>query len=63
MPVIQISMLEGRGADDKRTLVGAVTDAVTESLGVGREQVRVLIYEVPPGSWAVGGTTKEDERG
>lgn len=61
MPVVQISMLEGRGPEAKRALVGAVTDAVTDSLGVRPEQVRVLIYELPPGSWAVGGTTKEDQ--
>jgi 4-oxalocrotonate tautomerase len=62
MPVIQISMLEGRDAEDRRRLVAAVTDAVVETLGVDSGQVRVLLYELPPGDWGVGGTTREEER-
>lgn len=61
MPVVQISMLEGRDVKRKRELVGAVTEAVAGTLGVDAKQVRVLLYELPPGNWAVGGTTKEDE--
>lgn len=62
MPVVQISMLEGRDPEDRGRLVVAVTDAVVETLDVDPGQVRVLLYELPPGDWGVGGTTKEEER-
>jgi 4-oxalocrotonate tautomerase len=60
--VVQVSLLEGRGVEERRRLVAAVTDAVVDSLGVDPGQVRVLLYELPPGDWGVGGATKEEER-
>lgn len=62
MPVVQVSLLEGRGVEERRRLVAAVTDAVVDSLGVDPGQVRVLLYELPPGDWGIGGATKEEER-
>jgi len=61
MPVVQISLVEGRDAGRKRALVSAVTEAVVETLGVTPQQVRVLLYELPLGHWGVGGVVKEDE--
>ncbi len=43
----------------KGDLISRVTAAVVDALGVDREQVRVLLYELPPEHWAVGGQTKE----
>ena len=63
MPLVQISLVEGRDAGRKRALVAAVTNAVVETLGVAPHQVRVLLYELPAGNWAVGGVVKEDESG
>ena len=61
MPVVQISLVEGRDPARKRALVLAVTDAVVATLGVAPQQVRVLLYELPPSDWAVGGMVMEDE--
>lgn len=61
MPLVQVSIVEGRSPERKRALVERVTDAVVETLDVERAQVRILIYEVPPAHWAIGGRTKEDE--
>lgn len=58
MPIIRIEMLEGRSPERKQALIQKVTAAVVESLEVKPEQVRVLLYELPPEHWAVGGQTK-----
>ena len=58
MPIIRIDLLQGRPPAVKNTLIARVTDVAVETLGVERGQVRVLLYEVPPEHWAVGGVTK-----
>lgn len=57
MPIVRIEMLEGRTPERKAELLRRVTDAVVEALGVRPEQVRVLLYELPPEHWAIGGET------
>ena len=55
MPIVHIDMLAGRTRETKAALLRRVTEAVAETLGVRREQVRVLISEYPPQHWGVGG--------
>lgn len=55
MPIVRIELLEGRAPERKAELMRRVTAAVVESLEVRPEQVRVLLYELPPEHWAVGG--------
>jgi 4-oxalocrotonate tautomerase len=58
MPIVRIELLQGRAPKVKNELIARVTDAVVTTLGVDQEQVRVLLYELPPEHWAVGGQTK-----
>lgn len=58
MPVVQVTVLAGRDAETKRRLIAGVTDAVTDALAVEAARVRVLLYEVPPENWGVGGAPK-----
>jgi 4-oxalocrotonate tautomerase len=62
MPIVRIELLQGRTPDMKADLITRVTDAVITSLGVDPEQVRVILYELPPEHWAVGGQTKAAAR-
>ncbi|HOW44662.1 MAG TPA: 2-hydroxymuconate tautomerase [Candidatus Aminicenantes bacterium] len=55
MPLVMIHLLAGRTDRAKRTLLKSVTDAVSTSLGVAPESVRVILNEVPAEHWAVGG--------
>ena len=55
MPIVRIEMLAGRSPVLKSELIRQVTDAVVHSLDVRPEQVRVLLYEIAPEHWAVGG--------
>ena len=57
MPIVRIDLLEGRSTERKAELIRRVTDAVATTLEMRPEQVRVLLAEVPPEHWAVGGVT------
>lgn len=55
MPIVRIDMLAGRGPDRKAELIRRVTEAVVAALDVPPEQVRVVLSEVPPENWGIGG--------
>lgn len=57
MPLIQITLLEGRTDQQKEALIKAVTQAVSESIGAPLESIRIALYELPRSHWAVGGVT------
>ncbi len=57
MPIVRIDLVEGRTAERKVDLIRRVTDAVIAALDVRPEQVHVLLREVTPDQWAVGGVT------
>ena len=56
MPLIQIHMLEGRTAEQKKRLLSAVTEAVQESLSAPLPSIRVWIQEFSPEEYMVAGT-------
>jgi 4-oxalocrotonate tautomerase len=58
MPLIEVTMIEGRTPEAKRALMRRLTDAAEETLGAPRATVRVVIREVPAAHWAVGGEPK-----
>ncbi len=62
MPIVRIELLQGRTPEVKNELIARVTDAVVTTLGVDSDQVRVLLYELPPEHWAVGGQTKAEQK-
>ena len=62
MPIVRIELLQDRTPKVKNELIARVTDAVISTLGVDPDQVRVLLYEVPPEHWAVGGRTKATQQ-
>jgi 4-oxalocrotonate tautomerase len=57
MPIVRIDLLEGRAPERKADLIRRVTEAVVAALDVRPEQVRVLLSEIPPEHWAIGGQT------
>jgi 4-oxalocrotonate tautomerase len=61
MPLVQVSLIEGRPADLKARLIAELTDAVVRVLGAPAESVRVILYDVPTTQWGVGGVPKESE--
>jgi 4-oxalocrotonate tautomerase len=55
MPMVQITMLQGRTADQKRKIARRVTDALVEEAGARREGVIIAFYEVSKESYSSGG--------
>jgi len=60
MPIVEITMIEGRSAEAKRRLAAKVTDAIVEAIEAPRESIRVILREIPALHFAVGGKTKEE---
>lgn len=58
MPIVRVTLIEGRGEEAKTRLVGELTDAVARSLGAPRESIRILLEEIPAAHWAVGGVQR-----
>jgi 4-oxalocrotonate tautomerase len=61
MPIIQITMLTGRTAEQKRKIAQRVTDVMVEETGTVREGVTVAFHEVPQESYARGGVLMSDK--
>lgn len=61
MPIITVNLLTGRDVDRKRALVREITEAAVRTLDVPPGSVRVILNEVPPDHWGVGGETKADQ--
>jgi 4-oxalocrotonate tautomerase len=55
MPLIQVTMLEGRTVEQKHDLMRRLTEAAAEILGDDPQRIRVAIYEVSGDEWAIGG--------
>ena len=62
MPLVQITMLQGRTADQKRRLAQRITDAMVEEAGTRREAVVVTFLEVSKESYASGGELMADKQ-
>ena len=57
MPIIEVNLLEGRTPDAKEKLVQELTKATIEAIGAPRESVRVILREMAPAHYSVGGET------
>lgn len=55
MPLIQVTMVEGRSVEQKHALIRNLSDTLAETLDVPLERVRVAIYEVSADEWGIGG--------
>ncbi|MGQ0619882.1 MAG: 2-hydroxymuconate tautomerase [Panacagrimonas sp.] len=55
MPVIQVNLMQGRTNEQKKLLAQRITQSVVEVLGAKPESVRVLIHEMGPYDFSVGG--------
>jgi 4-oxalocrotonate tautomerase len=63
MPIIEVHLLEGRSLGQKRAFVEAVTEVACSTLQVRREQVRIILSEMPREGYAIGGTLVADRDG
>jgi 4-oxalocrotonate tautomerase len=61
MPLVQITMLAGRTADQKRRVAKRITDVLVEEAGARREGIVVAFHEVSKESYASGGELMADK--
>jgi 4-oxalocrotonate tautomerase len=60
MPIANVMILEGRPPEARQALIRSVTAAIVEALKVKPESVRVIVQEVPPEHWGIGGVSARD---
>lgn len=58
MPIIDVTLLEGRTTADKNRLIAELTDGAERALKAPRDTIRVIIREVAAANFAVAGVTK-----
>jgi 4-oxalocrotonate tautomerase len=60
MPIANLLILEGRTPEIKQALIRAVTASIVDTLKVKPESVRVILQEVAPEHWGIGGVSARD---
>lgn len=58
MPVVEITLIEGRSDEAKARLHEKVAEAIHEAIDAPKEAIRIVIREVPPLHFSVGGIVK-----
>lgn len=61
MPIVQVTMLQGRSADQKRKIAKRLTNVMVEEAGARREGITVVFHEVSKESYATGGELMVDK--
>lgn len=60
MPVIQITMSQGRTVEQKRELVKVLTKETARILKTNEDSIRILVYEVSRENWGNAGVLGTD---
>ncbi len=63
MPLIQVSIAQGRRPEQIRAMIAGVTSAVADSLDAPVESIRVIVNEIPLTHWGSGTQTLAEKRG
>jgi 4-oxalocrotonate tautomerase len=57
VPLIEVSIAEGRTPEQLRALMHELHAATVRAVGAAPESVRVIIREIPPTHWSAGDVT------
>ncbi len=60
MPIIQVTLVEGRAEEKIQQFIRQVARVASETLDAPIHTVRVMVTEVPPTRFAVGERLKSD---
>ena len=60
MPLVQITLVEGRSEELIKQCVKEVARTVQRTLGAPLSTIRVFVQQVPPNHWAVGDQTRDE---
>lgn len=59
MPIVDITLIEGRTPEAKERMMRKVADAIMESIGAPRDSIRVILREIPAAHFGIGGVPKD----
>lgn len=62
MPVVQVTLTQGRTPETIRSMISAVTEALVDTGVAPREAVRVMVTEIPTDHFAAGDVTITERR-
>ena len=62
MPLVEVTLVEGRTPEQLRALITGLTEAVVAAVDAPKQNVRVVVREVPPTHWAAGDVTIAERR-
>jgi 4-oxalocrotonate tautomerase len=62
VPLVEVTLVEGRTPQQLRALVHELHMAVVNAINAPPANVRVIIREVPPTHWAAGDVTVAERR-
>ena len=57
MPLIEVTMVEGRTPQQVRALISALTHAASAAVDAPLDSIRVVVREVPTTHWGAGDVT------
>jgi 4-oxalocrotonate tautomerase len=62
MPIVEVTLVNGRSPQELRAMISAVTMAVSQTVAAPVESIRVIIREVPTTHFAAGDVTIAERR-
>ena len=62
MPLVEVTLVEGRTPEQIRALITGLTAAAVAAVDAPKESVRVVVREVPATHWAAGDVTIAERR-
>ncbi len=60
MPIIQVTLVEGRDDEVVQTFIRKVAEVAHETLSAPMDSIRVMVNEVPPTRFSVGSKLRSD---
>lgn len=60
MPLVQIQILEGRSEEQIDKLMKDVTDTISNSINAPKENIRVVVSEMPKTHYSIAGKSAKE---
>lgn len=61
MPLVHIELVAGRSQEQLKGLVKDVTTAIAKNVNVPEERIHIVLDEMQPDRYSVGGVLKSDQ--
>lgn len=62
MPLVEVTLTEGRTAEQIRAMIREITGAVERAVAAPKDSIRVVVREIPTTHFAAGDVTIAERR-